>query len=105
MKFLPHFPPLMIILFKVYQLWRIYAVIWMPMIPANMFGQKHNIVNSYCFFIFRNASVVSIHTLEIVWNAQLDSACTCEYDLYRVRMDFDTLLVWLLFSDEQKCVN
>lgn len=90
MKFLLHFPLLMIILFK-YISWKIYSVIWMPMISPNMCGEKHNIVSSYCFFISGNAAAVSVQRLEIVWNVQLGSPWTCEYDLYGVRIDFDSV--------------
>lgn len=71
----------MIILFKVFELENIYSVIWMPMIPANMFGEKHYIVHSYCFFIFRNAFALSIQKLRVVSNVQLDIPYTFECDL------------------------
>lgn len=90
-KFLLHFPMLMIILFK-YIDWKIYSVIWMPMISPNMCGENHNIVSSYCFFfIIRNAVAVSVQRLKIVWNVQLDNPRTCEYDLYSVKIDFDSV--------------
>lgn len=63
------------------------------MILPNMFVEKYNIVSSYCFFIFRNAFAVSIQRLKIVWNVQLDNSCTCEYDLYSVRIDFDSVCI------------
>ena len=61
------------------------------MIPANMFGEKHNIVRPYCFFIFwKCLRAFPIQRLKIVWNAQLGDPRTCEYDLYGVRIDSDS---------------
>lgn len=51
MKFLPHFPLLMIILFKVYQLENILCNL-NTNDSTKYVWQEHNIVCSYCFFIF-----------------------------------------------------
>lgn len=66
MKFLPHFPLLMIILFKVYQLENILYNLNGNDSNKCVWGKKHNIVSFYCFFIFRNAFLLSIQGLGIV---------------------------------------
>lgn len=51
MKFLPHFPLLMIILFKVYQLENVLCNLNSNDSNKCVWGEKkHNIVSFYCFF-------------------------------------------------------
>ena len=67
--------------------WKIYSVIWIPMNPPNVFGSHIMPLRAYCFFyLFKMPLQFSIHRFKIVWNVQLSTACTCEYDLYSARM-------------------
>lgn len=96
-KFLPHFPPPMLILFKVYQLENILCNLNANDSSKYVWGVRYITQRgTYCLFFFffihfhllKCLSTVLIQELGNVWKTQLGKACTCECDLYTVRMLF-----------------